>query len=205
VIVIENEASGRLRGFSTQMLMELSYARRPVRALFSGDTVIDRAAWGDQALARTWGRFALSLIDRFFPEPIHWFLISKGYKTYRFLPVFFHEFYPRWDRPTPGWAAGVVGALAKHKFGTSYDAEAGLVRGGSAKDRLRPGVADLTPQRLGDPHVRFFAQCNPGYAHGDELCCLAPLSRSNFTEAAWRVIGAACRAREERPCPLPAG
>ena len=26
-------------------------------------------------------------------------------------------------------------------------------------------------------------------ANGDELCCLAPLSRANFTPAAYRVIG----------------
>ena len=28
-----------------------------------------------------------------------------------------------------------------------------------------------------------------GYIHGDELCCLAPLTRANFTRAAYRVIG----------------
>ena len=43
-------------------------------------------------------------------------------------------------------------------FGTisytmAYDAAAGVVRAGAVKDRLRPGVADLTPPRLRDPHV----------------------------------------------------
>jgi hypothetical protein len=64
-----------------------------------------------------------------------------------------------------------------------------VVRGGPGKDRLRPGVADLTPGRLRDPHVDFFARRNPGHPRGDELCCLAPLTRGNFTAAAWRVIG----------------
>jgi hypothetical protein len=54
---------------------------------------------------------------------------------------------------------------------------------------LRSGVAEITEQRLRDPHVRFFAERNPGHASGDELCCIAPLTRENFTPAAYRVIG----------------
>ena len=52
-----------------------------------------------------------------------------------------------------------------------------------------PEVADVTPERLRDPHVAFFVRRNPGHARGDELCCLAPLTRANFTPAAYRVIG----------------
>jgi hypothetical protein len=37
--------------------------------------------------------------------------------------------------------------------------------------------------------VRFFIERNPGHARGDELCCLAPLTRENFTRAAYRTIG----------------
>ena len=42
-------------------------------------------------------------------------------------------------------------------------------------------------ERLRDPHVRFFHGRNPDHARGDELCCLAPLTRANFTPAAYRV------------------
>ncbi len=64
-----------------------------------------------------------------------------------------------------------------------------MVRAGPGKDRLRPDVAEVTPERLRDPHVSFFVRRNPGHARGDELCCLAPLTRANFTPAAYRVIG----------------
>jgi len=205
VILIEEAASGQLRGFSTQMILEVPHRDQMLRVLFSGDTVIDRAAWGDQALAGTWGKFALGLVHQMFPEPLYWLLVSKGYKTYRFLPLFFHEFYPRFDRPTPPWAAEMLAVIARHKFGETYDPSRGVVRGGETKDRLRPGVADLTPERLCDPHVRFFADHNPAHAHGDELCCLAPLSPANFTKAAWRVIGQPRRTLERQSCPLPAG
>jgi hypothetical protein len=190
VIQLSNPATGRLCGFSTQVLVETVVGSRPVKALFSGDTVVDRDHWGDSSLAHVWGRLALSLIDAHDGTDLYWFLVSKGYRTYRFLPVFFREFYPRNDRPTPPAAMQALDTLARCRFATRYDAEAGLIRAQSQHDRLRRGVAEITPARLRDPHVRYFVERNPGHAQGDELCCLAPLARSNFTPAAWRVIEA---------------
>lgn len=184
VILIRESAGGSLCGFSTQMLFRVG----TVSFLFSGDTIIDRDHWGDSALAGAWGRLALQLIDAA-DGPLWWFLASKGYKTFRFLPVFFREFYPHPERPTPPTVQGLIDAAAAHKFGRRYDAAAGVVR--ASADRLRPGIAEITAERLRDPYVHFFAERNPGHARGDELCCLAPLTRDNFTSAAWRVIRAA--------------
>jgi hypothetical protein len=189
VILITDPARGELCGFSTQMLLDVVADRRPVKALFSGDTIIDRKHWGDPALAHVWGRLALSLIDAYPSAEIYWFLISKGYKTYRFLPLFFHEYYPRLDDPTTPWVRTVIGALARSRYPDDYDAEAGVIRAGPWQYRLREGVADVTAERLRDANVRFFHERNPGHYRGDELCCLAPLTRANFTPAAYRVIG----------------
>jgi len=190
VIVLSDPRTDELCGFSTQRMMELNVDGVSVRGLFSGDTVVARDHWGDIALARVWGRLALSLIDQYGPGELYWFLISKGYKTYRFLPLFFHEFYPHCDIPTPDWARRLIDVFAQSKFPGAYDATAGVIRAGRHKDRLRPGVADLTAERLRDPHVRFFEQRNSGHVRGEELCCLAPLTRENFTPAAYKVIGA---------------
>lgn len=189
VIVLSEPGTEELCGFSTQMLMRVTVDDVPIRALFSGDTVVAREHWGDRALAHAWGRLALSLIDQQDPEELYWFLISKGYKTYRFLPLFFHEFYPRYDALTPDWADRLIHGLAGHKYPQAYDPAAGIIRAGTQKDRLRTGIADLTAERLRDPHVRYFAERNPGHRLGDELCCLATLTRANFTAAAYRVIG----------------
>ena len=190
VILLSDPHSAELCGFSTQMLLSMTTEGQSISVLFSGDTIIAPERWGDVSLSHVWGRLALSLIDTYPSVPLYWLLISKGYKTYRFLPLFFHEFYPRYDASTPAWASGVIDAFGRHKFPGSHDPTAGIVRAGGAKDCLRPGVADLTDQRLHDPHVRFFLERNPGYARGDELCCVAPLTRENFTPAAYRVIGA---------------
>ena len=189
VIQVLDPDTGELLGFSTQMLLSVVAGGRPVEALFSGDTIIDRAHWGDAVLPHVWGRLVLALLGARPRAEFYWFLISKGYKTYRYLPLFFREFYPRHDAPMPPRAREVLDALARHKFAAAYDAGAGLVRGDGGKDRLRPGIADVTAERLRDTHVRFFVERNPGHANGDELCCLAPLSRANFTPAAYRVIG----------------
>jgi len=189
VILITDPHCSELCGFSTQMLLEAIVAGRPVKALFSGDTIIDRRHWGDPVLAHVWGRFALSLIDAHPQAELYWFLISKGYKTYRFLPLFFHEYYPRPDEPTPPWVQTIIDALARARYPDDYDAQAGVICAGPSQYRLREGLADVTPQRLRDPNVRFFHERNPGHSRGDELCCLAPLTRGNFTPAAYRVIG----------------
>lgn len=189
VIWIEDEATRELRGFSTQMLIELTVGNRPITALFSGDTIIAKDCWHEQALTHVWGRLALALMDIYPPGSLYWFLISKGYKTYRFLPVFFHEFYPRPEESTPTAVREVLDALGRQKFPAAYDPVRGVIRVGHDKDRLREGVAEVTPQRLKDPYVQFFLERNPRHADGEELCCLAPLSRANFTAAAYRVIG----------------
>jgi hypothetical protein len=191
VILLSDPVTGALRGFSTQTLFQTCVDGRTVHVLFSGDTVMDHEHWGDSALARVWGRFALELMDDLAGQKAYWFLISKGYKTYRFLPLFFHEFYPRPEVTTPESARRVIDALASGRFGTAYDRAAGVVRAGPHKDRLRAGIADITVGRLRDPHVRYFVEQNSGHARGDELCCIAPLRRDNFTPAAYRVIGAA--------------
>jgi hypothetical protein len=189
VIELTDPATGGICGFSTQMLLELEVDGRAILALFSGDTIVSPEHWGANPLAQVWGQFALSLVDAHPAAEMHWFLISQGYKTYRFLPVFFREFYPRHDTATPRWARGVIDAAARSKYPATYDPAAGVIRAGYDDYRLRGGVADVTAQRLRDPHVRFFVARNPGYARGDELCCIAPLTRENFTRAAYRVIG----------------
>jgi hypothetical protein len=195
VIQLTDKGGDELRGFSTQVVLEANVAGRPVRALFSGDTIVDRDHWGDPALASRWGRLALSLIDADPDAELYWFLLSKGYRTYRFLPLFFREFAPRVGFEMPPRFRAVIDALAHSRYPADCDADAGIVRANASQYRLREGLADITPERLRDSDIRFFCERNPGHARGDELCCLAPLTRANFTPAAYRVIGNVTAAR----------
>jgi hypothetical protein len=185
-VIVVRDDRGRMQGFSTQMVLDVVVEGRPIKALFSGDTIVDRQHWGDRALPQAGGRLALSLADEWPETELYWFLISQSFRTYRFLPVFFREFYPRFDVPTPPAMRHVIDALAEKKLGAQYDPVAGVVRLQSYK--LRAGMADPTPKRREDPHIRYFIDRNPGHVAGEELCCIARLSRKNFTPAALRVL-----------------
>jgi hypothetical protein len=188
-ILLEDRDDGRLAGFSTLMALRDDFAGRPITALYSGDTIIDRAYWGARVLPRLWARDVHALADRLRQDgPVYWLLICSGYRTYRFLPVFYREFHPACDRPFPPELRALRDRLAGRKFGRQYQAATGIVRFHEPTP-LRPGVAELTPERLKDSQVAFFTAANPGHAAGDELVCLTELSRANLTRAGLRMLG----------------
>lgn len=186
--VIILSAGPEIVGFSTLQLIPLRVLGAQRIFLFSGDTIVDRAHWHDSTLAGCFGHFMLRLIDEHPQTPLHWFLISKGYRTYRFLPVFFNRFYPVHGGATPPDDAALLQAVAAHKFAGAYDPRSGLVRLGGQKDCLRPEMCEIPAGRAQDPHVRFFLERNPAYFKGDELACIADISRANLNRYAWRVI-----------------
>ncbi len=189
-VITLRRQTGELCGFSTQVLLPVP-GHSDSLALFSGDTIIAEAYRGRNNLAGQWGRLALEQIDLFPDKKLYWYLISKGYKTYRYLALFFKEFFPKQGVVTPPNYVSLLHQLSKWKFGDRYDETRGIVRATEHGCRLRPEAAPLVSQRLRDPDVSFFVESNPGHALGDELCCLAPLTRENFTSVAYRVISAA--------------
>jgi hypothetical protein len=191
VILVRRQADGRLAGFSTQTLLEILVQGQLVSALYSGDTVIDRGDWGDPALANAWGNFALELIDQHSAarRPFYWFLTSKGFRTYRYLPLFFRVYFPNAVVATPRGEQAIIDSLGRRFGGDRYDSAGSIIHADEHSDFVRSEIANLGARRDSDPNVRFFAEQNPGAAYGDEMCCLASLSRSNFTPAAYRVMG----------------
>lgn len=188
VILLRDDASRAICGFSTQMILDFAIDGAPMHALFSGDTIVERSCWGQGLLAQAWGQLALDLIDRYPAESLFWFLISKGYKTYRYLPLFFREYYPRRAAATPLWAKTIIDVLGRRKYPQTYDPNTGVIRADASACRLRRDVAEITEGRLRDADVRFFVERNPGHERGDELCCIAPLTRENFSAAAARPL-----------------
>lgn len=189
VIRLRQIETGRLCGFSTQMVLKADVDGRSIRALFSGDTIVDRPYWGSTALSIAWGRLALDLVDRDPDHEWYWFLICKGFRTYRFLPVFFNEYFPRHDCAWPDHLRRIIDHLAGNKFGSAYDPSTGIIQTQPDSYWLRAENTDQ-PSRRRDPNVDFFLSSNPHYRRGDELCCLAPLSRNNFSPAARRLMAA---------------
>ena len=192
VILLRDAKDRQIQGFSTLMRMSEKVEGREVVAFFSGDTIVAQEFWGETILSRLWSQTVFAEADRIREDrpatAVYWFLICSGYKTWRFLPVFFRNFYPNPNEATPAQVRAILHALGERKFGKEYIAEEGVVRFRSATP-LREGVADVTEDRLRDPLIAFFHRINPGHIHGDELACLTELTRSNLTRAGERMVG----------------
>jgi hypothetical protein len=182
-VVLLRDAAGRVDGFSTLMRMDVD----DVTVFFSGDTVVARHRWGTYDLPRFWAKHVFALARDLTPRESYWFLISSGYRTYRYLPVFFREFYPSHDRPTPDGVRSLIDRIARAKFDGSYDPTLGVVRLATPAP-LRAGISDPEERLDRDPHVRFFVEATPNHAAGDELACLVRVSPDNVTPAGQRMI-----------------
>ncbi len=187
-LMIRAVDSGDIVGFSTQKLREIEIASRPISILFSGDTVIKREYWGKRDLLLASACLVDELMKRVQGEKFFWFLISKGYKTYHFLPVLFKSYFPRLGAEPSAESKAVIDYLGRELGGDLYDAQKGVIHSTGGWYVLKEDIAEMTTLRPKDPHAQFFLQRNPGFAQGDELCCLAELSADNYTNVALRLL-----------------
>jgi hypothetical protein len=178
-IILLSDQTGRLMGFSTQQVYGWTLSGEPIRVLYSGDTVIDPACWGSQELAKAWCRVAAGAMQGPPEQRTFWFLISKGCRTYLYLPLFFRHFIPGAGTEAPPEWKALLDDLAYHKFGQAYDPHSNLIRFPASQGQLTAELAVIPPSRRDDPDVAFFLQRNPDYAHGVELACLAEVSLEN--------------------------
>ncbi len=186
--VLRIRREGRLVGFSTLQLYETQHDGERLNVIYSGDTIVAPEAWGSPVLARGWIALVRSLQATRPGERWVWLLLSSGFRTYRFLPVFWRDFSPRHDGGSACDDALRV-RLAAERFGDRFDATAGVVRFAQPQ-RLRGALAAVPGGRDDDPHVRFFLERNPGHGAGDELVCLTMLSDDNLTPAGARMVRA---------------
>ena len=179
ILLKESDIDGpaRIVGFSTMKLVRVA----GFNVLFSGDTVVDEACRNQTGLAGAFGHVMQRLADTGIEEP-YWFLICKGARTYRFLPTFFRRYVP--CERADAELAGRLRSIATAMFPREYDPASGVLRFGYGKDRLKGDAC-----RMDRESVRFRA-LNPGWARGDELCCLASLSMDNLNKLGHRVIAA---------------
>lgn len=180
------EYRGRPVGFTTAKLLDFDWRGESISVLYSGDTIVDRPFWGQQELARTWlaqiGRLARQQTGR----RMVWFLIVKGHRTYRYLPVFAREFVPTSATADRGELSELRDAIATTMFGSQFDPASGTVQFATPQGRLRTEFAEPTERELKLPGVGYFLSANPGFREGDELACLCELSPDNMRPKARR-------------------
>lgn len=186
-VVLLEDSNGVLRGFTSVALFDLNIDGQTLKILFSGDTIIHPDFWGSLELPRVWGKFMYETLHKCCETPLYWFLISSGYKTYRFLPAYFNEFFPRHDCETPPEMRKIVDAAATKLFNSAYEASRGIIRLENPTP-LRAGISDPAKERQANRHIAFFLEKNPGHDAGDELACIARLHLDNFKPYVRRLL-----------------
>ncbi|MBI2520389.1 MAG: hypothetical protein HYV97_08220 [Bdellovibrio sp.] len=184
VIILTDQRSHTIKGFCTCMVIKLNLAGENILGVFTGDTIIEKSHWGEQELVRAFTYYCGQIAALHKQEAIYWLLISKGYKTYRFLPVFTKKFYPNHSNIFPDSLKQIRNALASHLYPEEFDPNTDLITFKNKIGNLRLGVGDINEIRLQDPDIEFFAKKNPEHMLGVELACLAKLCSSNLKSIA---------------------
>lgn len=184
--VIRIRCGTNLHGFSSLRFIREGSGTHALGVLYSGDTIVAPEARGTTILARTWIDSVRRLSQYYGTSELYWLLLVSGFRTYRLLPVFWREFFPRPSLSTPTAVRGVIDSLSERLFERAYSAREGIVRFPEPQP-LRAEFGHIPSSRLEDPHVRFFAARNPGHSEGDELVCWTRLSEDNLTDAGMRM------------------
>ena len=191
--VILIERSARLVGFTTLLAYELTYENEPLSVIYSGDTLVAPGKHGtprqcQARVDRIGGHVAAALSAR---TAFTGFSSRPGFDRYRFLPLFWREFYPQHSSPTPEPSKMLLDFIATDKFGSQYDPASGIVR---LKHPQAPSLslAHIPPGRCTDPHVAFFTRSGIRIMpDGDELVCRSTeLFSANLTPPSRRMAAA---------------
>ena len=177
ILLLDN--NDEIKGFTTIELMNEIYKGKEIRIIFSGDTIIHHEYWGEQTLPLAWCEFAGKVKAESPNTPLYWLLITKGHRTYRYLPIFFSEYYPNRNLEIPEEMQKLIHYLSEKKFDRAYRTESCTLHHSTPQGHLKAEWADAErfPK---NKEIQFFLSKNPDYAKGAELVCLAELSEKNL-------------------------
>jgi hypothetical protein len=173
--------------FSTIRLYLETVDDRSLQILFSGDTVVHPEYWCRNLLVPPFGAFLARLMEERSGEEIYWFLITKGYRTFMSLPVFFRQFVPTLEDEPQEWKR-ILDTVARRRFPDCYDPSTGIISPSGQRDFLVPELMEVADARKEGRWVRFFLEKNPGYVRGDELCCLTRIRRENIRPLGFKFL-----------------
>ncbi len=185
--IIIKDDSGNILGFSTIQVFDVLFEGKKIIMLFSGDTIVAREFWKYNFLVGPFGHFLLYLINNFGEHEKYWLLISKGYRTYRFLPLYFKEFYPCHDKETPRYINDLIDHVAADKFRELYDPDTKIIMNKSGNNYLREELNFISAEKRKNPHINYFMQKNRNYIRGDELVCLTKINKENLNKIACKI------------------
>lgn len=189
VFLVAERSTKRVVGFSTMKTLDMEVDGRIVRGVFSGDTILEKAYWGNKALHMAFFLRVIREKLRHPTRPLFWLLISKGYKTYLLMANNFLNYYPSPEQDCEKLAS-LVDRYCDELFREYYCAEKKLLDFGSGYTHLKSDVAGITDDmRQNNEKIQFFETRNPTWERGTELPCIGEVSYSlllNYPLDLWR-------------------
>lgn len=176
---------GALAGFSTIEYRRHAFADGVGGLLYSGDTIVDPAAWAAASLGTAWIGAVRALHAAEGGGRLWWLLLTSGVRTHRYLGACFRRYAPAPEGRCDPAAAALLPELARARFGAAF--AAGVVRL-SRPQRLRAHLAVVPPHLDRDAHARLFLAANPGWADGDELVSCCRIADDNLTPVGARLV-----------------
>jgi hypothetical protein len=187
IVLFRSRGERALVGMASLDVYPVSFRGRKLAVIYTSHVLLEERYRGHNLIQRVGFRTFLEARLRFPLRPLYWFFDTFSYKSYLLLPRNFRDFWPRFDRRTPEWEAGLMDHLAARTSGAAWQPAAGIVAR-SGQKRLRPETAPLRPALAGAPDIEFFARTNPEHAEGDMLVCLCPLTAANWVNVGLRAL-----------------
>jgi hypothetical protein len=186
--LITNE-SGKIQGFTTFAINPAGSGTKSYNILFSGDTILAPEHWGSQVMMQGWcnsvGRFIAGDPDKLW----YWYLLSKGHRTYMYLPLFFQHYFPAIN---PGeeysQLTKVANEVSIKLFDKYWIPEDGVIRFDQSLGELKPELTEATYQKKGSDFVKFFIEKNPGFFKGEELVCIGLIDPEYLLRSAKTLV-----------------
>lgn len=169
-----------IQGFTTFGINPKGTGTSEYSIIFSGDTIISPKHWGSQEMMRGWGTSVGKIIAANPGKDWYWFLLSKGHRTYMYLPLFFNEYYPSIQDNNYDSMLKILNETAIKLYPESFNQQSGVIVFDKKMGELKPALAQSTFDKQNKPHVKFFLDKNPGFSEGNELVCVARLHPDNI-------------------------
>ena len=178
-IILLHDEQGTLQGFATIAVAEHEFEGSRVREVFCGDTIVDHRFWGQLALGNTWIHLTGALKGQAPDTPLYWLFLVMGHRTFRFLPTFYHVYFPAHNRPIPAREKRLMDQMASARYPSQYDPRTGIMRFPEAQGFLKAPWHEIPERNRRRPDIKFFIEHNPNYANGDHMAFLCPLTLEN--------------------------
>lgn len=181
----------KIQGFTTFAVMKMGSRAQKYGIIFSGDTIIAPEHWGTQVLMKGWCETVGSIVAQKRDITWYWYLLSKGHRTYLYLPFFFSTYYPSLNPSKRDKEyMQIADEVSKVLYPTYWKKDQGVIEFTDSHGELVPELAEATFKKSKSSLVQFFLEKNPQFYKGNELVCITEISPENAIRSAKTFIEA---------------